>query len=829
MLAVLVVGAGIVFADWWNCFPQGTKATYAGQGKCIQCHQPQHRRWHGSHHDQAMDLATPETVLANFDQQFNYHGIDSKFTREGDKFFVETDGPDGELQKYPVKYTFGVEPLQQYMVEMEKGRVQVLPFAWDTVNKRWFHIYQDDPRPIRHDDPLHWTRPGQNWNHVCADCHSTNLQKNYDNETDSFKTTWSEIDVSCEACHGPGSLHIEIAEKKWLFWDRHHGYGLAKLKGEDPTAQLETCARCHSHRSSIYPDYHAGRRLLDHYIPALLDGGLYHLDGQINQEVYVHGSFQQSRMFREGVRCTDCHDPHSTKIKFQGNKLCSQCHEPVKFDTPSHHHHKVGGTGSLCVECHMPAKKYMVVDARRDHSLRVPRPDLSLKLGTPNACTGCHLDPNKSGPWDDYPKRLEAAHGGNDEAKKELRELDRWSSERVRAWFGEKRRNPPHYALTLAAAIRGELEDGAPQKEDRREELNEIAARLVKLAKQRKDVGPIVRASAISRFGGYLSPSQMTNIEAANKTALKDGDASVRLAATHNLMVFYGASTSDIWNFGKLNRQERQTIVARSFVPLREFALPLLEDPVRAVRFEAARALATVPKEFFQTEEQQRIRHVLSELKLGYLDSGDRAPAQLMLAQLYASHRRLEDAEQAYRTALSRQDSYIPARTGLADLYLYQEKYAEAEKLLRGALEFAKEIVSDPRGEEQQAELHYRLGLLLRAANKPLLQTVKELAKAIALDPKHAQARFVYATAQRDLDDWDAAERHYRLVYERVPTSKQYLDGLVSLYKQRIERYINQRPPRWSKALFYAKKSVKLMPGNAAFQRKLREIQRELR
>src|SRR5947208_5153851 len=330
---LFAVAGGAVFADWFVAFPEGASASYVGRGKCVNCHQAEFHRWEGSDHDKAMDLATPATVLGDFDdQEFTYHGQVSRFTREGDRFFVATDGPGGKPGRFQVSYTFGVKPLQQYMVEMERGRVQVLPFAWDTKGKRWFHLYQDDPRPIRHDDPLHWTQPGQNWNHVCADCHSTNLQKGYDNTTDTFHTTYSDIDVSCEACHGPGSMHVELAMKKWFFWDRRNGYGLAKLKGPDSSTQLDACPRCHSHRSSTYPGFHAGGAFLDHYLPALLDSGLYHEDGQIDEEVYEYGSFQQSLMYRKGVRCSDCHDPHSAKIKFQGNRLCTECHTPAKYD-----------------------------------------------------------------------------------------------------------------------------------------------------------------------------------------------------------------------------------------------------------------------------------------------------------------------------------------------------------------------------------------------------------------------------------------------------------------------------------------------------------------
>ena len=311
-------------------------------------------------------------------------------------------GPDGTLADFEVKYVFGVTPLQQYMVEFDRpadmpadeiSRVQVLRETWDTKRKKWF--YQNPPdvlEGLEPDDELHWTGVTQRWNTSCAECHSTNLQKNFDLASRTYHTTFSEIDVSCETCHGPGSLHVQLAKSPSLFWDRQRGYALPKLKGESNLAEIEACAPCHSFRSPIHGGYAAGARLHDFYATEVLRDQLYHPDGQILGEVYEYGSFTQSKMFHKNVRCSDCHDPHSLRLKHEGNQLCTSCHvaHPAgKYDSPAHHQHKVGSQGALCVECHMPATTYMDVDPRRDHSFRIPRPDLSIKVGTPNACVAC--------------------------------------------------------------------------------------------------------------------------------------------------------------------------------------------------------------------------------------------------------------------------------------------------------------------------------------------------------------------------------------------------------------------------------------------------------
>ena len=489
---VLLLGLGLVAAaDWYSALPAAATARYVGRGSCADCHATQVDLWHGSHHDRAMELPSEASVVGDFnDSSFTRFGVTTRFFRRDEKYFVNAEGPDGELHDYEVKYTFGVEPLQQYMVEFPDGRVQVLRVSWDTVKGEWFYVTPPDvlDERIEPGDPLHWTGIGQNWNTMCAECHSTNLQKNYHLATNTYETTFSEIDVSCETCHGPASLHVELAEKRSLFWDRRHGYGLAELKQAKSTEQVETCAPCHSRRSQIHPNFHAGDKFLDHFDPSLLHEGLYHADGQILDEVYVYGSFLQSKMYHEGVRCTDCHDPHSLDLKFTGNRLCAQCHVPGKYDSPTHHHH-TDSEGTQCVNCHMVEKHYMVVDGRRDHSFRIPRPDLSEQLKTPNACNNCHTKPE---------------------------ETSAWAAKAVREWYGDKRRgDDPHYGVAIAAGRRGEPE----------------GVELLKDLLKRRDTPDIVRATAVELLANY--PSDETKRE--SRQAIGDASDLVRVAGLRAL------------------------------------------------------------------------------------------------------------------------------------------------------------------------------------------------------------------------------------------------------------------------------------------------------
>ena len=467
-----------MFADYWSARPPELQATFVGRDACTKCHADEAASFHDSDHDKAMDIATDETVLGDFDNAtLDHDDITSVMFRDGKKFMVRTDGPSGELEDFEVKYVFGVYPLQQYMVEFDRtpdmpanevSRLQVLRISWDSRDKRWFYLRPPDVADkLLPDDPLHWTGIAQRWQTMCADCHSTNLKRNFDSIENQYHTTFSEIDVSCEACHGPGSLHVELANEKSFFWDRHHGYGLAKLKGPNPEPQLQSCAPCHSRRGLLDEAFKPGDLFTDHYNLELMQASTYHADGQIKDEVYVYGSFIQSRMYHKGIRCTDCHDPHSLKLKHDGNETCTSCHQHSagKYDVPSHHHHAVGTPGAMCVNCHMPHTTYMDVDQRRDHSLRVPRPDLSVKLGTPNACSHCHvtdqLDSLGDGLKDEfqgkeYSQWLAAADGGNGAIADAIKKTDQWCDDACEKWYGDDRKQPYHFAEPIVAFRRGE-------------------------------------------------------------------------------------------------------------------------------------------------------------------------------------------------------------------------------------------------------------------------------------------------------------------------------------------------------------------------------------
>jgi tetratricopeptide (TPR) repeat protein len=316
--------------------------------------------------------------------------------------------------------------------------------------------------------------------------------KGYVPETRTYKTTWSEIDVSCEACHGPASAHVAWAERPAMARPDTPNAGLpVRTRGLATREQVELCAPCHSRRSEIGPYDHTQKELLDSFLPTLLDESLYYADGQIKDEVYEYASFLQSKMYRMGIRCSDCHDVHSLKRYKDGNDLCTRCHRADTYDTSAHHFHKkeVDGKasdGARCVRCHMPRRVYMGVDWRVDHSLRVPRPDLTASLGTPNSCAqgGCH---------DTKPLQ--------------------WILDAQQKWYGKARK--PHYGTILFAGREARPGADAP--------LAQLAGDAL--------YPTIVRATALSLLGRYPGPTAI----AAFEKALNDDEPLIRRTAASAL------------------------------------------------------------------------------------------------------------------------------------------------------------------------------------------------------------------------------------------------------------------------------------------------------
>ncbi|MBL0122995.1 MAG: tetratricopeptide repeat protein [Betaproteobacteria bacterium] len=507
-------------------------ADYIDEAACSSCHPTQQQAWAASQHARAMQPATPATVLGDFSSaRWRHDGVTWRAYRHDDRYLMKTDGSDGKSASFEIKYAFGLEPLQQYLVELSGGRLQALRLAWDVKQRKWFRLYPQQTH-LDHRHPLHWTRAAQNANSNCAVCHTTAMRKNYVADGRRFETRWASLGVACQACHGPASAHMDWAKSEPRS-AADKGFAAA-LAGP---AQLDSCAPCHAMRTQLLAAPEPGAPLLDQYLPMLLDEGRYWPDGQQQDEVFIYASWLQTRMHAAGVRCSDCHEVHGGKLRLPGNAACVACHNATgpsagshvdtrgllrrNYDSAQHHFHRPGTAGSACVDCHAPTTTYMVVDPRRDHSFRIPRPDLTAAIGTPNACNGCH-------------SKRDAG----------------WAQAQIARWYGSSATKKPHYGLALAAG---------------RNATPGAAGGLLSLAADATQPG-IVRATALNLLRRYPGREAW----ALYRQSLGDVDPLVRRVAALGL-----EALPPRYRIGPLT--------------------PLLEDPRRAVRIESARLLAAAP------------------------------------------------------------------------------------------------------------------------------------------------------------------------------------------------------------------------------------------
>jgi len=725
-------------------------ARYFGSQSCSTCHEAEYSQWQESHHAQAMAHASAASVRGDFSNvEFRHFDTTSSFYQREDEFYVLTDNANGDLEEFRIGYTFGVDPLQQYLIEFEDGRMQALPIAWDTRpasdgGQKWFHLYQDEP--IKHDDPLHWTRREHNWNFMCAECHSTNLIKNYDSAADTYASTWTEINVGCEACHGPGSNHINQAVSEEFdsryglvldlddagraTWEMNTETGIAartEFRTQIPK-QPEACGRCHSRRSVTAAKYQHGRPLLDTHTPVLLEENLYFPDGQVREEVYVYGSFVQSRMYQAGVTCSDCHNSHSGALLTgsEPSAICATCHLPDKFDSDEHHHHELESVA--CVDCHMPARTYMVVDDRRDHSFRVPRPDLTEMTGSPNACNQCHDDKDAA-----------------------------WAMTRMNAWYGDLP-STPHYGSALNAA---------------RTSAPDANAKLL-IALRDPTTPPIAKATALAELRSPLSQDVANGIQ----EALSYGDPAVRIGALRALAGLQPDVQADL-------------------------AGPLLSDTVRSVRIAAARIVSPL-RSVLPVRFEGPFAAAEIEMIAALDESAERPESRAYRASLYVDAGDIDAAESEFTQTLLMEPYFTTARINFADMYRQFGQDNDAEEVLREGLALTPEsaalhhslgLVLVRLGRQDDGLIELRRAMELDRVN-PRYSFVYAIALNSLGQPREA-TEFLYsikdqfkndfdihwalATMLRDQEEFDAAREVANELVDRFPDASQVPSLLDSL------------------------------------------------
>lgn len=569
---------------------------YVSSSACSSCHEEQFRNWSDSHHSWAWREPIPENVLGDFDDaSFEHNGFTYRFLQEGKQYFVVADSQSGKAERYLVHSVVGVTPLQQYLVHTGKGRLQALDVAWDTEKGRWYHLYPDIDTSAG--NGLHWSGTYKNWNSRCAECHVTGYEKRYDPRKDTYNSVQAEIGVGCEACHGPGEAHMSWAKQPDKF-NASDWQGIDKLgfvpthKVGDAASEINLCAVCHSRREPLGADSPPeGADFSDHYRLSLLRESLYFPDGQIKDEVYVYGSFLQSRMYARGVRCTHCHDAHNYGLKMKGNALCTQCHNvkgnsafpsllKAEYDSSGHHFHAENSKAAECTSCHMPERNYMIVDGRRDHGFRLPRPGLAEKIGSPDVCTACHQDKSSQ-----------------------------WAARVIQTRFPESGQKSRHFSEVFASI-------GVSA-------LNRSVNDLLKLAKD-IDLPAIVRATALERCSGL--PHALTADDI--KVLAEDRSNLVRMASiglVRNLPA--GQKTS--------------------------LLIPLLGDVARSVRIEAAKAMLDISPKEIPASNRQVLDASMKEFQNSMLAKSDFPEGQMVLGGVALTLKRFQVASTAFERAVS--------------------------------------------------------------------------------------------------------------------------------------------------------------------------------
>ena len=698
---------------------------FLGDKKCKECHEQEYEKWKGSHHDKAMQIADSASVLGDFDnRQFTSQGVTSKFYKKNDDFYVNTEGPDGKNYDYKIVYTFGITPLQQYIVQFPNGHYQCLRTAWNTEKNKWFDLYPDFK--VVHSEWLHWSRGGLNWNNMCADCHSTNVRKNYKESTHSYNTKYAIINVNCEACHGPGKQHVSEVEK---LGERYASQGsLQMTSAKKPKELVDKCARCHMRREQVSEAFNFEGTLLDHYYPQLIEEGLYYPDGQILDEVYVYGSFLQSKMYQKGVTCTNCHDAHSLALKFDGNKLCTQCHVSEKYDTPKHHFHQQQTTSSKCINCHMTGKFYMGNDFRRDHSFRVPRPDLSLKYGSPNACSGCHKDKDDNWAWNGF-KKL----------------------------FGDV--DAIHFSDKLASGIANEPNG----------HLN-----LIELMHD-KDQPEIIRASATKVLSNY-------NIQNFIENYIKMLDDQSALVRGASLDVLSMINTKDYTNyFLPLLQDSKRSIRIKAFFGLASFSESEIPKKYQ-------KDYQKVKKEFWiqmnansdfvgtrarkgdyffkKGQISKAIEQYESALALDEVNNQIR----VNLATLYYKNQQYKEAENTYLEIIKQVPEYGAAYYALALLYSEMQRVDEA------IIQLKKAVVYMPNN----IRIYYNLGLLYHK-KQDFKSAEKSFLSGLKIDNTNENLLYALAFVYVKHNKTEKAKNIILSLLDLYPNNQQYHNFLKQL------------------------------------------------
>jgi predicted CXXCH cytochrome family protein len=561
-VAVLLLATVVAYAQSYA--PAPPPNAYVGSQACQRCHDGEYDSWRKTLHVQMTKPIGEARVEGDFRPHTHVEQNGRAYTMESKdgRYYVSIAHDGRPAEKFQVDYTLGANRFQGYLSKLPDGRIYVLPIFWHNESKRWLDWKEIAPVP---DHPTEDLR--QIWNITCVNCHATNLARNYNPKTRTYATTWTEMGVGCEACHGPGAEHVVIGDA----WDKDPVHAPAKPTMAQlrifspakatPRQTFDACGYCHGNKNNTFFGFTPGDRYEDYALPFLISQpnppndpqGEFWPDGRPSrfnrpQALTLSGCFQRGQ-----ATCTSCHrmhgpeNAHMLKVAVEtpdgrrtgeSDGLCTQCHKTVNsqqstVDSRSHTHHAPDSPGSRCIECHMSDVNWRLITRRRDHTFQAPVPELTSRYGVPNACTTCHEDKSPE-----------------------------WAASTMDRWYGNKERRLATLAMsdaiyTAAAGDASALSDIARLASDRshgmliRASAAEFAGQLIVKAGAAGEAGrprdaavinaligaandpePTVRAAAITSLGSVVD-DRTTAVIAAHLT---DAARLVRVRAAEALM-----------------------------------------------------------------------------------------------------------------------------------------------------------------------------------------------------------------------------------------------------------------------------------------------------
>ena len=601
---------------------------YSGAQSCRECHQEDFAIWSHSAHAQAMAEATPQTVKGDFESQTT-HSFDGQTYRmfvQNDRYFIEAPNQEGLPQTYPVLYTLGARQHENYLTRFPDGRLQVLPVYYDLNQKRWFDAAEgtlEIGHALGHNDFYFWANRGRTWNKRCFDCHASQMRKNYDLETDTYNTVIGDLSINCEACHGPGAVHVKFWREAAtdLNTAMQSETSLPDLSSLSASQQVETCAQCHALKTVLRSGYTPGDDYQDYYELFLIDSvDFFWPDGLAKKLAYPYLQFGSSACFlKAGLTCTGCHATHGSERTAEliadpgGVGLCARCHPEIAADVNGHTHHKPTGPGGDCNACHLP-QQFRNQLMMTDHRITVPVPKNTMQLGIPNACgqSKCHADKTAA-----------------------------WASEKAQEWYG----NYQDVRVSQTDAMhRG-----------REGDVSAVPALLGLLSSG--DTAPLTRAGVATVLGKLGDVKAIRHL----KHALSDSHSAVRAQAAAALgRIGHPAALRDLEG--------------------------ALSDSVFSVRIRAAFSMARLDYVPNVDEEQTKYTQALKDFRSIVSGQGmmaDDAHMHLNVGQLYEFDKTFDLAQQHYGYALRFAPGLADAQDRTTRLLEDEARYKKVVEILK--------------------------------------------------------------------------------------------------------------------------------------------------